>query len=91
MTERTDLEKTRALLRLVSATDGSVTLSGATAALVADALGEVEQLRSDRDRLQKLCDKTALAAANRVLQRQVNEGERVSAARLSSGDGGDQT
>jgi hypothetical protein len=65
--QHTDLTKVRALLRIVSETDGSVTLSGETAALVADAIGEVQQLRADRDRLQRLCDKTALAAANRVL------------------------
>jgi hypothetical protein len=29
---------------------------------------ELEQLRADRARLQKLCDKTALAAANRALR-----------------------
>lgn len=85
MTKHSDLTKIRALLTIVSETDGSVTLSGESAALVAKAIGEVEQLRSDRDRLQRLCDKTALAAANRTLAA-LNRGDLAASPALRGGD-----
>lgn len=80
-TNHSDLVKARAILSVIGEIGGSVTLSGETATLVAKALRDVEalqseldQARSDRDRLQRLCDKTALVAANRALNSTLAEG-----------------
>lgn len=56
MTEHSDLTKIRALLRVVGETDGSVSLSGESAVLVADAIAELERLRTARDAAERLAD-----------------------------------